>query len=242
MVRLNVSESKIPHYVPTLFGVVYASRLFGEVDATSQAYRPFRKMTEPELNMLEGDSNGHVDALLNWLNKWGCRISKKQFPEITDQLIKWFEKWKPRLPSNDTRLPDIAGADMDTLTGAYSELLRVDKFGPTSASKTLFATRPNLAMPWDALIQRGFELEGRAPGQYRAMLVLSHKEAEALITNARQFGVSAAQIPTVSGSREHTIPWLLDKYHWITITRRHRIPSCEELQLWAQWSCGEETS
>jgi hypothetical protein len=33
---------------PTLLGVVYASRLFSEIDETSQAYQAFRKETEPE--------------------------------------------------------------------------------------------------------------------------------------------------------------------------------------------------
>jgi hypothetical protein len=49
---------------PTLLGVVYASRLFSEIDETSQAYQAFRKETEPELHLLEGDGNHHPGAAI----------------------------------------------------------------------------------------------------------------------------------------------------------------------------------
>jgi hypothetical protein len=222
---------------PTLFGAVYASRLFSEVDEASQAYQAFCKEIEPELNMIKGDGNHHVAALLTWLNRWGCRITKDKFPEITEQLITWSERWRRELPSMNVRLADLSDAHLDVFASAYLDLLAVDEFGPTSAAKTLFATCPHAAMPWDAAIQNGFKLGGRVPQKYREMLLLCRNEAQALIADGKRFGVSAEAMPHICGNPDHTIPWLLDKYHWITITRRHRIPGCEELRRWMGWAC-----
>jgi hypothetical protein len=222
---------------PTLFGVVYASRLFREVDESSQAYQAFRRETAPSLAMASGDNNGHVAALLVWLNKWGCRITKNKFEDITVQLIEWFEKWSAQLPSRDSSLAHLTETHLDTFASAYHALLAVDEFGPTSAAKTLFATRPHAAMPWDAAIQDGFKLSGRSPQKYRALLSLSQNEAQALAADARRHGVTAKEIPQVSGDSDQTIPWLLDKYHWITLTRRHHIPDCQELTRWVGWAC-----
>jgi hypothetical protein len=217
--------------------VVYASRLFSEVDEASQAYQAFRKETVPDLKMEKGDGNGHVAALLTWLNKWGCRITKEKFNAITPQLVAWFERWRPELPPTNLQLADLQETDLDVFAGAYSDLLTVDEFGPTSAAKTLFATRPHAAMPWDAAIQSGFNLGGLSRQKYREMLSLCQKEAQALVVDAERCGVPAAKISHACGGADHTIPWLLDKYHWITVTRRHRIPNCEELKQWVHWAC-----
>jgi hypothetical protein len=222
---------------PTLFGVAYASRLFREVD-TPSSFEALRRKTGTGGLDLKNPANGHAQALLEWLNKWGCRITKDSFPVISSKLAKWFRKWKPKLPH--TNLVSLQEQHLDILADAYNELLDVDDFGSTSASKALFAVCPHSAMPWDAAIQAEFKLSGRARENYRDMLERSKDEAEILIADAARCGVTDPQnIPHEVGSPGRTLPRLLDEFHWITITRRHRIPACEELQQWAGWACRE---
>jgi hypothetical protein len=221
---------------PTLFGVAYASRLFREVDE-AQAYEKLCDETRPELNLQYPDNNGHAQALLKWLNRWGCRIPKNS----PDALFKNWEKWykHSRLPGANVKLVYATECDLDVLADAYSALLQIRGLGPTGASKLLFAIRPQTAMAWDAAIQTEFELAGDREG-YRAMLARSKDEAENVVDDAARCGVADwRSIPHEVGRSGHTLPKLLDEYHWVTITRRHNLPCCEKLQQWMGWACRE---
>ena len=130
-----------------------------------------------------------------------------------------------------------AEPDLDVLADAYSALLQIRGLGPTGASKFLFAVRPKIAMAWDAAIQTGFGFAGDREG-CRAMLALSKDEAECLVADAAPCGVAESQsIPHEVRRAGHMLPKLFDEYHWVTITRRHKIPVREVLQQWIAWVC-----
>jgi hypothetical protein len=226
----------MPCQNPTLLGVAYASRLFRELD-TRSSFEVLQRKTSTALN-LTNSANGHAQALLDWLNKWGCRITKESFPLISSKLEKWFREWKARL--RHAELIDLRGEHLDVLAGAYTAMLIIDDFGPTSASKALFAICPHAAMAWDAAIQAEFKLGGDAAKNYRSMLERSKHEAQMLIADAARCGVDDPRnIPLEVGCPGRTLPRLLDEYHWITITRGHRIPAGEELQRWVEWACAQ---
>jgi hypothetical protein len=219
------------YHSPTFFGVAYTSRLFREIEA-SKALARLRHQTgaAPDLANRE-----HAGALLGWLNKWGCRITKGSFAAISGKLAMWHREWKPKLPR--VEIQDLQGQHLDTLAAAYAGLLAVDEFGPTAASKALFVLCPRAAIPWDAEIQRAFDLRGRGQDRYRAMLMRSAQESATLIADAARCGVSdPATIPRMVESEAVTLSELLDEYHWITITRRHEIPGSGELEQWAGWA------
>jgi hypothetical protein len=154
---------------------------------------------------------------------------------LRQKLADWSHKWKRRLPRID--LQSLQARQLDALAGAYGELIAIPEFGPTAASKALFALCPYAAMPWDAAIQAGFGLLGREPEKYREMLVLSGSEANTVMADAARHGVGDPQaLLSRAESRAITLPELLDRYHWVTITRRHKIPTREELVQWVQWS------
>jgi hypothetical protein len=68
------------------------------------------------------------------------------------------------------------------------------------------------------------------------MLALSKREAELVIADAARCGVAREQcIPAAIGSPVRTLVRLPDEYHWITITRRHEIPSAQKLKQWIGW-------
>jgi hypothetical protein len=219
---------------PTFFGVAYATRLFCEIEAA----RPLVALRK-EIGLIPNLRRpGHAIAILRWLNKWGCRITKEAFDTIADRLTEWFEGRWQGLPRS--QLQELLDRELDVLAHAYEELLRINEFGPTAASKALFVLCPNAAIPWDAAIQQAFELPGGTPGQYRSMLVRSGQEAAALIADAARCGVSDHRaIPRAASSQAETLPELLDEYHWVTITRRHTVPDGAELKQWAAWVCRE---
>jgi hypothetical protein len=210
---------------PTLFGVAFASRLFRQIDYLS-SFEVWRDLESP----------ANCEGLLEWLNKWGCRIATESFSERSPKLAAWFRKWNPQLPHASVELVGTRDPDLDILADAYDGLLTAG-FGPTAASKTLFAIRPETAMAWDRAIRAGFNLNGGSRQNYRAMLALSKREAEMLIADAARCGIpDHRSIPDEVGSPDRTLARLLDEFHWITIVRRHQIPTSNELKRWVGWA------
>lgn len=87
-------------------------------------------------------------------------------------------------------------------------------------------------MMWDNAIRGEFRLNPDPDG-YRELLERSRREAEVLIEDAESCGVGVQEAPTEARAR--TLSKVLDAYHWITITRRHTIPSRKEVQQWLKW-------
>jgi hypothetical protein len=219
---------------PTLFGLAYASRPFHEVDG-DQAFETLCRETGPALNLRFPDRNGHAQALLKWLNNWGCRIAAKSPDTLFQSWSEWFRQWKPRLPPADLALIDAGERDFEVLADAYGTLLPIYGLGPTGASKLLLAVRPASAMAWDAEIQKRFAPAGDRAG-YGQMLARSKAEAEDLAADAARCGVTDwRSIADEIGRSGLTLPKLLDEYHWVTITRRHQIPAVGDLQRWMAW-------
>jgi hypothetical protein len=205
---------------PTMLGLAYVCRLFREV----------------ETPMFQGDlqSSAKALALLKWLNNWGCRINTASLPALSKKLLAWSREWTSQLPRN-VALVEFRGPHLDHFAAAYAAL-RTLGLGSTSASKTLFALRPKAAIAWDKPIREQFHLNADGSEAYRAMLVLSKEEAETVIADAARCGVTNwRDIPERVGSRGRTLPQLLDQYHWITVTRGHRVPTRAELERWSAW-------
>jgi hypothetical protein len=226
--------------------VAYASRLHRQIDKSSGFNEQVRHKISPALD-LDLENCDHATILLKWLNKWGCRITENSFPKISQQLAEWFRGWQRRLPCTGLELVSLQDGHLDVFADAYHALLEVDDFGPTSASKALFAVCPRAAIPWDAAIQDHFKdtfkLHGRTPEDYRAMLELSKDAGKGLMTDAARCGVADPRnIPREVGRPEHTLAQLLDEYHWITITRGHEIPSRDELKRWVEWEARSATN
>jgi hypothetical protein len=196
--------------------------LFPEVDGVDD-FATFCRATQNEPNLQNPE---HAKLLLTWLNNWGARIAKTAFSSMLVELAKWFSEWGQSLPRSG--LLDLQDQAIESFVAAYEDLKRqVNGFGPTSASKTLFAVRPDGAMPWDAAIQTEFR-------DYRTLLQRSRDEARMVVCEAstRCGGANQRSIPLIVRAPNKTLPKLLDEYHWVTITRRHCIPTCEELRQW----------
>jgi hypothetical protein len=224
----------IDYKPPTFFGVAYASRLFSEIE-TSGYLTKFREITQPMLDLGEPK---HRRALLQFLNDWGCRINQNSFDNISKCLAEWFRECGRQLPQ--VEIHNLKDPELEQLTRAYRQLIDIKGFGPTAASKALFALCPHAAIPWDSAIQEKFSLGGREPKKYQKMLIRSAEEAEAVIADAARHGTADSRmIPQAIQSQALTLTELLDQYHWVIITRRHKVPTSGELARWIEWTSRE---
>jgi len=229
LVRLEVN--RMPYKKPDFIGVAYASRLFREYDYQS-SYDAFVLNTRPQPDLTNPT---HALELLTWLNKWGCRIEKKEkFQQLIPELGQWYTNQEPQLPTRNIDISELDTNGLDTLESAF-KAMRDCGFGSTSAAKALFAIRPKCAIPWDEPIREEFGF-GDDGFSYRRMLDRSCQEAKMLIEDAKKYGVKGSvEICDNVGASGSSLAKLLDEYNWITITERHDIPSRGELEKWISW-------
>ena len=207
----------------------------GHQSPETATFEELLRRTAPAVDLQNGV---HAQALLEWLNKWGCRIATTEFPALSARLKIWIEQWGGRLPLANAEIVDLQAPGLDAIADAYDALLKARLRGPTCAAKILFALRSKAAIPWDEPIRAEFNLSRSRQG-FRDMLQRSKDEAEKLISDAaaRCGGGNPRDIPSVIGRPTRSIVRLLDEYHWITITRGHQIPICDELRQWVAWAC-----
>jgi hypothetical protein len=194
---------------------------FGDVD---RATRELRAATGPRLDFA---LTLHRDALLAWLNAWGCRIRTPRLGEPTpfeDSIAAWWEEWRDSLPTRPlTRLTD---ADITRLGAAHASLaaLRVTA-GPrprtlssTAAAKALFALRPRTVMPWDAAI--ALALHGARDGEaFARHQRLGREWASALLVET---GLTESRVAVAAGRPGMSLAKLLDEYCYVRITYEAR--------------------
>ena len=179
---------------------------------------------------------GHCDALLWWVNQWGCRIRLPRDGEeqaFARSLSAWWSEWHAVLP--DAEIAAVSDRDIDRLAEAYEGLARRPatghvkhgastwrrSFGPTAAAKILYVLRPGTATPWDAAIARS-TVGGTTSEHFRRHLVTARAWARSALDEAAAAGV--ADIPAYVGRSKSSLAKILDEWHYLTITRREPRP------------------
>ncbi len=116
-----------------------------------------------------------------------------------------------------------------------SEKVITKTFGPTGASKILFALRPNIAVPWDSYIRngRGYSGSGSSYVEYLKRLI---EEIEELKKSCLENGHQLQEVPKIIGREGSTIPQLAGEYFWVIETKKCYPPEQHIIQNWAQWS------
>ena len=143
----------------------------------------------------------------------------------------WYTECQHLLPEVGKALVDCSVAEVWHIGQAYA-LLRerqactrkrdgfpeAVRFGPTGASKVLFAVRPQAAIPWDAPERKALRFDDSDRG-YIAYLRQAQGILRALSPACRRYGIQLADLPTLLGRREATPAKLVDEYYWATVTR-----------------------
>jgi hypothetical protein len=229
-----------------LYELAYACRIYAAT--FDEALKRFRSTVEPKLDL---ENAGHRAALLKWLNEWGCRhLAKKHHGKASDELLRWWrEQRRGDLPKRDLALAELSAESMDTVEKAYASLaqraasLRAGKsgehqvtFGPTGASKVMYALWPEALVPWDDAIRLRLHLGGE-PRSYRTFLAeIVPGQIETLRVDAARFGIRLSDVPVRVGRQESSLPKLVDEFFWVTITQNCAPPASATIQEWARWA------
>jgi len=220
-----------------LFELAYACRLYRQI-GTDKYCEKLRESTGGKVNLQKAE---HREALLEWLNSWGCRIEYS--PAARNALRAWWRASSECLPSEDASLTDMSDDHLKRLTGSiattFGDLCKRPasarrKFGATATAKALFALRPHTLPPWDNAIcdKLGYDGTGES---YREFLKHAQEQLRELIEDASAHGIAAIDIPASVGRPRSSFPKLVDEFYWITITRRCEPPGRAEMKRWRNW-------
>lgn len=219
---------------PTLEALAYACRTYGQTTSYDSSYRQLLDKTGGHVDLTD---SAHRDAVLVWLNQWGCRQFKvADHPLASSEMQAWYTECQHLLPEVGKALVDCSVAEVWHIGQAYA-LLRerqactrkrdgfpeAVRFGPTGASKVLFAVRPQAAIPWDKPERDALRFDDSDRG-YIAYLRHTQGILRALSPACRRYGIRLADLPDVLGRDEATPAKLVDEYYWATVTRKVAIP------------------
>ncbi|MFH0768267.1 MAG: hypothetical protein V1932_01710 [Chloroflexota bacterium] len=206
----------------------YGYANFTDFDKT---YRDFLDKTKPCLDV---HNTEHKGALLEWLNKWGCRIKDTFHPEIKGKLESWYDDNRSLLPSPNTNLLKILDSELERIVESYNTLQTIPHIGPTCASKILFALRKDVFPPWDVAMRKKWKYNGSAKS-YKAFLIATKKQLCELDTECARYRILLSKLPSELARPQSSLVKLIDEYNWVTITKNVMPPTTDTLQKWYLW-------
>ena len=226
----------------TLGKITVAGLLFDSLTSYNTSLGDFKSTTGDRLDLVIKE---HLDALMHWLNAWGCRhLSKDQHQVASESILNWYETNCTSLFSDKTPIWQLEDQEINIATNAYGSLedrigarhyrggnkLEVH-IGPTAASKILFILRPKALMPWDDAMRKYFGYSG-SPRSYFEYLIEIRDLTLHIGDLCRNKGFQIDDLPQKLGRPNSTVLALVNEYIWITETRKVELPSSETLMQW----------
>ncbi len=229
----------------TLKDLAFSCFIYGNLTEYDTAYGDFLEATGngPDLSLAD-----HRQAMLTWLNKWGCRqFSKECHPMASDALASWHQSCRDKLPAPNADIRALTEHDIINVDRAYRDLrdrrasvrhrgagLGDVTFGATGAGKILFALCPQCLPPWDnPIAERLKELE--RIDSYSQFVVHVRATLHELATVCRAKGFALEDLPARIGRPRSTLVKIVDEYYWVTITRSCMPADRRTLQQWIEW-------
>lgn len=227
----------------TLCKLTVAGMLFNSLTPYNSSLALFRSATGDSIDLANSE---HRNALMKWLNDWGCRhLSEDQHQVASQSILDWYQMNCGALFSDRKPLWELRDHEIDTVAHAYGSLkdrIGARRFrhgydldihiGATAASKILFAIRTRAIMPWDDAMRKSFNCDGSllSYGKYLNMIrdITFHID-----TLCRNKGFQIDDLPEKIGRSNSTVLELINEYIWVTETRKVRLPSSETLMKWA---------
>lgn len=230
----------------TLSELALACFVYGRLTDYDNSYRLFLEITGGSPNLSDSE---HREALLVWLNQWGCRqFALKYHEQASGEILSWHNEYSPTLFPRERDLWQLAEAELASAAAAYESLSsRIAsyrkrnggrspvKFGPTGAAKILFAVRARALLPWDDSIRKGLGYDN-SRAAYLSFLTSAKSVLEELATSCQRNGFQLADLPRVLDRPLSSVPKLIDEYNWVTITKKCSPPDSDTFQRWATWS------
>ncbi len=217
----------------TLQDLALASFLYGYV---ADDDKPYKELHDKTGGYVDLDKSRHIHYLLNWLRKWGCRsLAKDRDREIIKNILSWWRNHREKFPDKDSLLWKMKEHEFDFLNLVYKNLTNtIEKIGPTTASKILFALRPNIFLPWDGAIRSKYKRQGNSD-EYIEFLKSIQAILIELDKECRSKGFVLEALPEKIERDGSSVIKLVDEYNFITISKRHPIPDPKFSRLISNW-------
>jgi len=227
----------------TLGDIAVAGLLFHSLTPYNASLAKFRKNTGHKLDVTLAE---HREALLDWLNDWGCRhLSERQHQVASRSILDWYRSNSLALFDDKTPLWQLGDRQLETAANVYGFLkdMRAARrsrygseskvhIGPTAASKVLFAIRPKALMPWDEAMRVAFKCDG-SPESYSRYLLEIRDLTLHIEGLCESKGFQIDDLPQKLQRPDSTVVALVNEYIWVTVTRKIGLPSSEALTRWA---------
>jgi len=227
----------------TLCKLAVAGMLFNSLTPYNNSLALFRSTTGDSIDLANSE---HRNALMKWLNDWGCRhLSEDQHQVASQSILDWCQTNFGALFSNRKPLWELGDHELDIAAHAYGSLkdsigarrFRYGKnsdvhIGATAASKILFAIRPKAMMPWDDAMRKSFNCDG-SPLSYAKYLNMIRDITFRINTLCKDKGFQIDDLLEKIGRPNSTMLELINEFVWVTETRKVKLPSSETLTQWA---------
>ena len=229
-----------------LYELAFTCYIYNFLTTFNKTYKDLQEYTGKRIDLSQ---RAHRSALIVWLNKWGCRqFALKGHDEASEELLAWHQEGHIEKLTRDKKLWELHEQQLYKVADIYDALVcrvasrpvRGDReiprtFGPTGASKILFALMPEVAVPWDSYIRNGLGYSG--PGNsYVEYLKRLLEEIEELKRSCLVNGHHLDEVPKAIGREGSTVPQLVGEYFWVIETKKCYPPDRETLKEWAGWN------
>jgi len=226
----------------TLGELAVACYIYKIVSKDDYSYEQFRQSTEDSPDLCKQE---HRNALLEFLNKYGCRhITKDSHEKIASKkIVDWYKEYYGKLPQKRERLWDLEDEKLKSFDEIHINLSKLVvacrrdetnvQMGLVGAAKMLFAIRPNVFPPWDNAIREelkdSYSVKSYADYlQYVKKVILNLEE----ICNIHNINID--NLPQNLDRPKSTVAKLIDEYLWVTITKGFKVK--EILRRWDKWT------
>lgn len=226
--------------------LAFACYVYASMTDYDNSYLDFRAKVNNALDLSDED---HRQALITWLNQWGCRQFSRECHELaSNEILQWYMECKDMLPAVDADLHLMSSQEIELVSKSYAKLAgktachkaRGTKtisvtIGPTGAAKILFALRPKSLVPWDEPIRAELKLDASERSYCRYHMDIKKFLIE-LESQCTEQGFSLHDLPTILNRRDSTTPKLIDEFYWVTITKKCQFPGNAVLNEWLTWN------
>lgn len=224
---------------PSLGTMAFTSHVFGPLTGYDKSLDNFRAEINGSLDLSGED---HRWALFDWLNKWGCRLPLAYGAATCRQIGAWHEEHGSLLPRGSDGLWRLSAKSLDPMGSVFSDLSErligsgangsSRRLGPTAASKTLYALRPQVFMPWDRAMREAFGYDGGGESYVRFLKVI-REDLLRLDEEARRHDRSLASLSEFFDQLEYRTPIdLVNQFYWVTISGGATPPDEGKLTTW----------
>ena len=230
-----------------IYELTFTSYVYSSLENFDKAYKKFIDFTNNEADI---NLQSHRQALIKWLNYWGCRNFYKKYHDLASkELHDWYLQYYSYLPQKNLNIWELTDDNLNLIEKSYNSLVKKiasyvkrkngrttpNPFGHTPSSKILFALRPKALIPWDGAMRKEFKQKYRI-STYKEFLIKVIDEIKELEISCDKNGFRLEDVPAKLNKSYATIPKLIDEYHWITITRNCKPPDSETLETWLRWN------